>query len=75
MITNQKIDVGDVSFSRLSQTLRFTLAANLETIQTIEDITGRTDMSAEEVAEELAQLLSRAIQTHYSRGGMRIKYD
>ena len=75
MITNQKIDVGDVTFSRLSQTLRFTIAANLETIQTIEDITGRSDLTPEELAEEMGKLLHNAIQTNYSRGGMRIHYD
>ncbi len=75
MITNQKIEVGDVSFSRLSQTLRFTVAANLETIQTIEDITGRSDLSPEEIAEEMGKLLSTAIQINYSRGGLRRRYN
>ena len=75
MITNQKIDVGDVQYSRLSGVLRFTVAANAETVQTVEDITGRTDMTFEEVAQELGKLLSTAIQINYSRGGLRRKYD
>ena len=75
MITNQKIDVGDVQYSRLSGMLRFTVAANAETVQTVEDITGRTDMTFEEVAQELGKLLSTAIQINYSRGGLRRKYD
>ena len=75
MITNQKIDVGDVEYSRLSEVLRFTVAANRETVQTIEDITGRSDMTPEEIAVELGKLLHSAIQINYSRGGMRSKYD
>ena len=75
MITNQKIDVGYVQYSRLSGMLRFTVAANTETVQTIEDITGRTDMTAEEIAQEMGKLLQSAIQINYSRGGMRRKYD
>ena len=75
MITNQKIDIGDVEYSKLSQTLRFTVVANFPVIETIEDISGRKDMSPKEVAEEMGKLLERAIHIHYSRGGMRIKYD
>lgn len=74
MITNQKIEIGEVGYSRLSQTLRFKVAANFETIQTIEDICGRTDMSMEEIAEEMGKLLHQAILMNYSRGGMRRKY-
>ena len=75
MITNQKIDIGDVEYSKLSQILRFTVAANLPAIETIEDICGKKDMSVEEIAEEMGKLLERAIHIHYNRGGMRIKYD
>ena len=74
MITNQKIEVGDVEYSKLSHVLRFTVAANSESIRTIEDISGRTDMSMEEVAAEMGKLLESAIRIHYNRGGMRIKY-
>ena len=75
MITNQKIEIGDVEYSRLSRVLRFTVAANSDAIRTVEDICGRTDMTMEEVAAEMGKLLQRAIQTNYHRGGMRIKYD
>ena len=75
MITNQKIDVGDVEYSKLSHVLRFTVAANTDAVRTIEDICDRTDMSMDEIAKEMGKLLESAIRTHYSRGGMRIKYD
>jgi hypothetical protein len=75
MITNQKIDVGDVEYSRLSHVLRFSIAANSEAIRTIEDICSRHDMSMEEVAQEMGKLLHQAILTNYSRGGLRRKYD
>lgn len=75
MITNQKIDVGDTSYSRLSHVLRFSVAANSNAIRTIEDICGRSDMSMEEIAVEMGKLLEGALCTHYHRGGMRIKYD
>jgi hypothetical protein len=75
MITNQKIEVGEVSYSRLSETLRFKVAANIQAIQTLEDICGRKDMTMEDVADEMGKLLERAILNHYSRGGMRLKYD
>jgi hypothetical protein len=75
MITNQKIEVGDVDYSKLSHVLRFTVAANSQAVRTIEDICGRTDMSMEEVAAEMGKLLQSALNIHYNRGGMRIKYD
>ena len=75
MITNPKIEVGDVEYSRLSHVLRFTVASNHNAIQMIEDICGRTDMTMEEVAAEMGKLLETAIRTNYHRGGMRIKYD
>jgi hypothetical protein len=75
MITNQKIDVGDVNYSRLSHVLRFSVAANSDAIRTIEDICGRSDMSMEEIADEMGKLLEGALRTHYHRGGMRVKYD
>jgi hypothetical protein len=75
MITNQKIDVGDVDYSRLSRVLRFTVAANSDAIRTVEDICGRTDMTMEDIAQEMGQLLAAAITTHYHRGGLRRKYD
>ena len=34
MINNQKIDVGDVEYSRLSHVLRFSVAANSDAIST-----------------------------------------
>ena len=75
MITNQKIEAGDVEYSRLSEELRFTIAANSEAIRMVEDISGRTDMTMEEIAHEMAQLLQQAIPTNYHRGGLRRKYD
>ena len=75
MITNPKIEVGDVEYSKLSHVLRFTVAANINSIQMIEDICGRTDMSMEEIAAEMGKLLQTAIQMNYTRGGMRIRYD
>jgi len=75
MITNQKIDVGDVEYSKLSHVLSFTVAANLATIETMEDICHRTDMTMEEIATEMGNLLHQAILTNYSRGGLRRKYD
>jgi hypothetical protein len=75
MITNPKIETGDVEYSKLSHVLRFTVAANSNAIQMVEDICGRTDMSVEEVAAEMSKLLQAAISTNYHRGGMRLKYD
>jgi hypothetical protein len=75
MITNQKIEIGDVEYSKLSHVMRFTVAANSEAIRTMEDICGRTDMTMEEVAQEMGKLLQTAIVMNYSRGGMRRKYD
>jgi hypothetical protein len=75
MITNQKIDVGDVEYSRLSHVLRFSVAANSDAIRTIEDICNRDDMSMEEVAQEMGKLLEQAIRINYNRGGLRRKFD
>ena len=75
IITNQKIDVGDVEYSRLSHVLRFTVAANMDTIRTIEDICHRTDMTMEAIAAEMGNLLHQAIITNYRRGGLRRSYD
>jgi hypothetical protein len=75
MITNPKIETGDVEYSKLSHVLRFTLAANTNAIQMVEDICGRSDMSMEEVAAEMSKLLQTAISNNYHRGGMRLKYD
>jgi hypothetical protein len=75
MITNQTIDVGDVEYSKLSHVLRFTVAANMATIETMEDIYHRNDMTMEEIAQELGKLLHQAVLSNYSRGGLRRKYD
>tara|TARA_R100001510_G_C7632246_1_gene190927 strand:- start:1008 stop:1235 length:228 start_codon:yes stop_codon:yes gene_type:complete len=75
MITNPRIEVGDVDYSKLSRTLRFKVAANSESIQMVEDICGRSDMTMEEVAAEMGKLLEKVILLDYSRGGHRIKYD
>jgi hypothetical protein len=75
MITKQKIDVGDVEYSKLSHVLQFTVAANMATIETMEDICHRNDMSMEEIAHEMGKLLHNAIMTNYNRGGLRRKYD
>ncbi len=75
MITNQKIDVGDVEYSRLSHVLRFSVAANSDAIRTIEDIVGKSDMSMEEIAQEMGNILEQGLVTAYTRGGMRRKFD
>ena len=75
MITNQKIEVEDVEYSRLSHRLRISLVANSEAIHIIEDICGKNNLSIEEIADEMAKLLESAMSTAYHRGGMRIKYD
>ena len=74
MITNPKIDTGDANYSPLSHVLRFTVAANSDAIRMIEDITGRKDMSMEEISQMMGKLLQGAIEKHYHRGGMRVKY-
>jgi hypothetical protein len=75
MINNQKIDVGDVTYSPLSHVLRFTIAANSDAIKTMEDIIGRKDMSMEEIATEMGKVLEQAIRMGYTRGGMRRRFD
>ena len=75
MITNQKIDVGDVEYSKLSHVLHFTVAANMATVETMEDICHRNDMTMEEIATEMGNLLHQALLSNYSRGGLRRKYD
>jgi hypothetical protein len=75
MINNQKIDVGDVSYSPLSHVLRFSVAANSDAIKTMEDIIGRNDMSMEEIAAEMGKVLEQAIRMGYTRGGMRRRFD
>ena len=75
MITNPKIEVGDVDYSKLSHALRFKVAANYDAVRMVEDICGRSDMSMEEIAGEMSKLLENALLTHYHRGGRRIKYD
>tara|TARA_R100000231_G_scaffold127930_1_gene98876 strand:+ start:1019 stop:1243 length:225 start_codon:yes stop_codon:yes gene_type:complete len=74
MITNQKIEVDKVYYSRFSKTLQFNVVANSDAIRTLEDIVGRTDMTMEEIAEEMGNLLQKVLIQDYSRGGMRIKY-
>ena len=75
MINNQKIDVGDVEYSRLSHVLRFSVAANSDAIRTIEDIVGRNDLSMEEIAKEMGKILEQAIRMNYTRGGIRRRFD
>jgi len=75
MINNQKIDVGDVEYSRLSHVLRFSVAANSDAIRTIEDIVGRNDLSMEEIAQEMGKILEQAILMNYTRGGIRRRFD
>ena len=75
MINNQKIDVGDVTYSPLSHVLRFTIAANSDAIKTMEDIIGRKDMPMEEIAKEMGKVLEQAIRMGYTRGGMRRRFD
>ena len=75
MITNQKINVWDIEYSKLSHVLKFTVEANISAITTMEDICQRTDMTMEEIAKALGDLLHQAIITNYNRGGMRRKYD
>lgn len=75
MITNQRIEVGDVEYSRLSGALTFKVSLNLEAVQTIEDIAGSTTLTPKDIASEIVNLLQNAIHTNYHRGGMRRKYD
>jgi hypothetical protein len=75
MINNQKIDVGDVEYSRLSHVLRFSVAANSDAIRTIEDIVGKKDLSMEEIAQEMGKILEQAIRMNYTRGGIRRRFD
>lgn len=75
MITNQKINVWDVEYSKLSHVLKFTVEANMSAITTVEDICQRTDMTMDEIAKEMGKLLHESIITNYNRGGMRRKYD
>jgi imidazoleglycerol phosphate dehydratase HisB len=75
MITNQKIEVGDVEYSKLSHVIKFTVAANSDAIRTIEDIVGRNDMSMEEIAKEMGKALEQAIRMGYTRGGMRRRFE
>ena len=75
MITNPKIEVGDVGYSKLSQVLRFTIAVDEKAVQMVEDICGAKDMSADQISLQMAKLLESAIHMHYHRGGHRIKYD
>ena len=75
MITNQKINVWDVEYSKLSHVLKFTVEANMSTVQTMEDICQRTDMTMDEIAKELGQLLHQGLRrcppigqaSHYHR--------
>jgi len=75
MITNQKISVWDAEYSKLSHVLKFTVEANLSAITTMEDICGRKDITIDEIAKEMGQLLHQAIIINYNRGGMRRRYD
>ena len=75
MITGYKIDIGVVNYSKLSHVLRFTTACNMETIHMVEDIVGRTDMTMEEIAEEMRKIFENALHMSYHRGGLRRKYD
>jgi len=72
-MTKHKIDIGDVEYSSLSHVLRFTTACNHQTIQMVEDIVGRKDMTMEEVAVEMRNLLERSLTTAYYRGGFARK--
>ena len=54
--------------------MRFTVAANIDAIKTIEDICGKTNMSMEELAHEMGKILESALVINYTRGGARIKY-
>jgi hypothetical protein len=47
----------------------------MATIETMEDICYRNDMTMEEVAQEMGKLLHHAILTNYDRGGLRRKFD
>ena len=75
MITGHKIEIGDVDYSKLSHVLRFTTVCNMETIAMVEDIVGRTDMTMEEIAEEMRKIFEQALHLTYHRGGLRRKYD
>ena len=51
------------------------MTANMEAIQTVEDITYRNDMTVEEIATKMGELLRKSIVSDYHRGGLRRKYD
>ena len=75
MITGQKISINGVTYSKLSGVLRLGMEANPAAIKTVEDICFRNDMTIEEIAQYLGELLERSLQTDYTRGGMRRKFD
>ncbi len=72
---NSLVEIGDVRYSNLTNTLTFTVACGPETLRLVEDIAHRDDMTPEETAAEIKNLLSTAIYLNYHRGGMRINYD
>jgi len=75
MIMNQKINVSQVTYSPMSQALRFHIEANADAMFMIEDICARNDMSAEEMARHMGELLERSLMTEYHRGGLRREYN
>ena len=75
MTMNHKINVSQVTYSPMSQALRFHIEANAGAMLMIEDIYGRNDMSVEEMAKHMGELLERCLMTEYHRGGLRRKYD
>ena len=75
MITGQKISISDVTYSKLSGVLRLGMEANPAAIKTVEDICFRNDMTIEEIAQYLGELLERSLQADYTRGGQRRKFD
>lgn len=66
-----KIEFGDVDYSNLSETLRFAISVDLDTIKIVEDICGKENMKPDELAFELRNLLHSCVLNHYHRGGLK----
>ncbi|HAW79722.1 MAG TPA: hypothetical protein DCX27_08415 [Balneola sp.] len=73
MSAKLKVEVGDVDYSELSETLKFTVVLNKTAIDCIIEtlFTSRDMVTNEEVALAAADALNRGIAMDVTRGGMR----
>ncbi len=69
------IETGDVRYSKLTDTLTFTVACGPEAIEMIKDISYQEDLSPEEMTQKFRELFQGAVVMTYHRGGFRRKYD